>query len=169
MGFQLPQADDGTHRLGVIAIGLGLGVDILDVVGERADLLVFHPGGRDEHAGDEPGGYRADGERGGGQWNRGWRADRRYDWSGYRRGHDELFRLPRYSAPYGWNYGYQRFGIGVVIDEGLFAPDYWIDDPYEYRLPPVDGPYRWVRYYGDALLVDIYTGEVVDTVYGIFG
>jgi hypothetical protein len=25
-----------------------------------------------------------------------------------------------------------------------------------------------VRYYNDALLVDIYTGEVVDTVYDIF-
>jgi hypothetical protein len=25
-----------------------------------------------------------------------------------------------------------------------------------------------VRYYNDALLVDIYSGEVVDTVYGIF-
>jgi hypothetical protein len=35
-------------------------------------------------------------------------------------------------------------------------------------LPPAYGPYRWVRYYNDALLVDIYTGRVVDTVYDIF-
>lgn len=115
------------------------------------------------------GGYRPEYNRGGEQWNRGWRNDRRYDWNSYRRGHDELFRLPRYSAPYGWRYGYERFGVGFVLEESLFARDYWIDDPYEYRLPPVDGPYRWVRYYGDALLVDIYSGEVVDTVYGIFG
>ena len=40
--------------------------------------------------------------------------------------------------------------------------------PYDYRLPEAYGPYRWVRYYNDALLVDIYTGEVVDTVYDIF-
>ena len=45
---------------------------------------------------------------------------------------------------------------------------YWIDDPYDYRLPEAYGEYRWVRYYNDALLVDIYTGEVVDVVYDIF-
>ena len=111
-------------------------------------------------------GYRPDDH--GGQWNRGWREDRRYDWNGYRRYNGEVFRLGRYSAPYGWNYGYRRFGVGFVLDEVLFAPDYWIDDPYDYRLPPAYGPYRWVRYYGDALLVDIDSGQVVDVVYGIF-
>ena len=30
------------------------------------------------------------------------------------------------------------------------------------------GPYRWVRYYDDALLVDIYSGEVVDVIYDFF-
>ena len=112
-------------------------------------------------------GYRPDYNRGGG-WNRSWREDRRYDWGSYRRYNGELFRLPRYSAPYGYGYGYQRVGIGVVLEEQLFAPDYWIEDPYTYRLPPVDGPYRWVRYYNDALLVDMESGEVVDVVYGIF-
>ena len=46
--------------------------------------------------------------------------------------------------------------------------DYWIGDPYSYRLPEAYGPYRWVRYYNDALLVDLRSGFVVDTVYGIF-
>src|SRR3546814_4031541 len=50
----------------------------------------------------------------------------------------------------------------------LFGSSYWINDPYNYRLPPAYGPYRWVRYYNDALLVDTYTGEVVDVVYDIF-
>jgi Ni/Co efflux regulator RcnB len=100
-------------------------------------------------------------------WNRGWRSNRRFDWSGYRASHVGLFRLPRYYAPYGYG-GYQRFGLGVQLSDVLFDEEFWIDDPYDYRLPPAYGPYRWVRYYGDALLVDVDTGEVVDAVYGIF-
>lgn len=50
----------------------------------------------------------------------------------------------------------------------LFGESYWIGEPFDYRLPTAYGPYRWVRYYNDALLVDIDTGEVVDTVYDIF-
>ncbi|RZM12158.1 MAG: hypothetical protein EOP67_66195, partial [Sphingomonas sp.] len=50
----------------------------------------------------------------------------------------------------------------------LWSRNYWIDDPYSYRLPEAYGPYRWVRYYDDALLVDVRTGVVVDTAYGIF-
>ena len=30
------------------------------------------------------------------------------------------------------------------------------------------GPYRWVRYYDDVLLVDVYSGEVVDVIYDFF-
>ena len=35
-------------------------------------------------------------------------------------------------------------------------------------LPEVWGPYRWVRYYDDVMLVDIYTGQVVDVIYNFF-
>ncbi len=112
------------------------------------------------------GGQRADNH--GGNWNRGWRNDSRYDWNRARRYNRENFHLPRYYAPYGWDYGYRRFSIGFRLSSILFEQNYWIDDPYYYDLPPAYGPYRWVRYYNDALLVDIYTGEVVDTVYDIF-
>ncbi len=103
-------------------------------------------------------------------WNRGWRGDRRYDWNRYRSSNRGLYQLPRYYAPYGSTYGYEyrRFGIGVTLTSGLFGQNYWLDNPYAYRLPPAYGPYRWVRYYDDALLVDIRTGYVVDAVYGIF-
>ncbi|HEX7655411.1 MAG TPA: RcnB family protein [Sphingomonas sp.] len=124
----------------------------------------------------------------GGQWNRGndrrpdrdwrngnhgsfdhsWRHDNRYNWQRYRDSHRSVYRLPRYYAPYGWDYGYRRFNIGFRLDTILFGSNYWISDPYYYRLPPAYGPYRWVRYYNDALLVDIRTGYVVDVVYGIF-
>ncbi|MFT3978536.1 MAG: RcnB family protein [Sphingomonas bacterium] len=104
----------------------------------------------------------------GGQWNRDWRRDRRYDWSGYRYQNRQAFHLPRYYAPRGWDYGYRRFSVGMMMSQMLFAQDYWIDDPWAYRLPEVYGPYRWVRYYDDALLVDIYSGQVVDVIYDIF-
>lgn len=107
-------------------------------------------------------------DRNGGRWNNSWRNDRRYDWRGYRTSNRSLYRLPRYYAPSGWGYGYRRFSVGFTLSAVLFSQQYWINDPFYYRLPEVDGPYRWVRYYNDALLVDIYTGQVVDTIYDIF-
>lgn len=103
-----------------------------------------------------------------GQWNRDWRRDGRYDWNRYRERNRSVYRLPRYYAPPGYAYGYRRLGIGVRLNSFLFGSNYWINDPFYYRLPEVWGPYRWVRYYNDALLVDIYTGQVVDVEYDIF-
>lgn len=101
-------------------------------------------------------------------WSRSWRTDRRYDWNGYRQANRNVYRLPRYYPPSGYGYGYQRFSVGLTLGSMLYGSGYWINDPYAYRLPPADGPYRWVRYYNDALLVDLETGEVVDMVYDLF-
>lgn len=103
-----------------------------------------------------------------GNWNRNWRQNQQFNWQGYRGYNRNFFQLPRYYAPRGWNFGYQRFGIGFTLNSVLFGQNYWIDDPFYYHLPPAYGPYEWVRYYNDALLVDIRTGYVVDTVYDIF-
>ncbi|WP_342449817.1 RcnB family protein [Sphingomonas jejuensis] len=35
-------------------------------------------------------------------------------------------------------------------------------------MPPAYGSYRWVRYYDDALLVDVRSGYVVDVIYDFF-
>jgi hypothetical protein len=104
----------------------------------------------------------------GGVWNRGWRNDNRYAWSNYRSSNRGAYRLPRYYAPSGWGSGYRRFGVGYSLSSILYNQNYWIQDPYTYRLPEAYGPYRWVRYYNDALLVDLDSGRVVDTVYDIF-
>lgn len=109
-----------------------------------------------------------DWNRGGNRWNRTWRSDRRYDWQDWRQRNRSAYRLPRYYAPRGYHYGYQRFSIGITLGQMLFSSNYWINDPWAYRLPPAYGPYRWVRYYNDALLVDVDTGEVVDVIYDIF-
>lgn len=100
-------------------------------------------------------------------WNRDWRRDSRYNWSGYRTHNRSHYRLDPYYAPYR-GYSYRRLGIGFTLDALFFGSRYWISDPWSYRLPDVDGPYRWVRYYDDVILVDIYTGEVVDVIHDFF-
>lgn len=102
------------------------------------------------------------------RWDRGWRDDDRYDWRNWRGRNGERFRMGRYDAPRGWSYGYRRLNIGIFLSSRLYDRGYWIDDPYHYRLPPAYGPYRWIRYYDDALLIDIRTGYVVDVVYRLF-
>ncbi len=106
---------------------------------------------------------------GGGQqtWNRGWRRDNRYDWNSYRSRNRSIFNIGVYYSPYR-NYSYRRLSIGFTLGSLFYSDRYWINDPWQYRLPEVYGPYRWVRYYDDALLVDIYSGEVVDTIYDFF-
>ncbi|WP_240913813.1 RcnB family protein [Sphingomonas sp. HDW15A] len=101
------------------------------------------------------------------RWDRDhWRGDRRYDWRRYRSHHRSLFRLGLYIDPFGW--GYRRWGIGSYLYPNYYSSSFWLNDPWQYRLPPVYGPYRWVRYHDDALLVDIYSGQVVDVIYNFF-
>ena len=116
--------------------------------------------------GDDRGRY--DRWRDGQRWDNRWRSNNRYDWRAYRTRNRYAYHLPRYYAPRGWGYGYRRFSIGVTLGSVLYSDNYWISDPYSYRLPPAYGPYRWVRYYNDALLVDIRSGYVVDVVHDMF-
>lgn len=95
-----------------------------------------------------------------------WRNDRRYDWRSYRDHNHSIFRYGNYYDPY--RSSYRRFSIGFNLWPSYYQSNYWLNDPWMYRLPPVYGPYRWVRYYDDALLVNIYTGEVEDVVRDFF-
>jgi Ni/Co efflux regulator RcnB len=99
-------------------------------------------------------------------WDNNWRRDRRYDWQGWRDSHRQLFRGPRYYAPHG--YSYRRWGPGYRLDSFLWGRQFWISDPWAYRLPPVEWPYEWVRYFNDVVLVDTTSGEVVDVIYDFF-
>ncbi|AUW59234.1 ATP-dependent RNA helicase [Sphingobium sp. SCG-1] len=102
------------------------------------------------------------------RWDNGWRNDRRYDWQSYRRNYGQIYRPGRYYAPRGWNYGYRQYSVGIFLDSLLYSNNYWLDDPYRYRLPPAYGSMRWIRYYDDALLVDTRDGYVVDVINGFF-
>jgi len=86
----------------------------------------------------------------GGNWNRDWRRDDRYDWNRYRSYNRQAYRLPRYYVRVSLGRAGIGFGIGASLSSLLWAQSYWLDDPYAYRLPPAWGPFRWVRYYDDA-------------------
>jgi hypothetical protein len=100
-------------------------------------------------------------------WNRGWRNDSRYDWQRYRYSNRDRFRLGSYYSPYR-NYSYNRLNIGFILDSLFYSNRYWLSDPFQYRLPAAPYGTQWVRYYDDVVLVDVYTGEVLDVIYDFF-
>ncbi len=100
-------------------------------------------------------------------WNRDWRRDNRYDWQRYRNSNRFVFRVQPYYAPYR-GYNYSRFSIGSLIDRLFWGQNYWIHDPWQYRLPAAPYGYQWVRYYNDVILVDTFNGRVVDVIYDFF-
>ena len=100
------------------------------------------------------------------RWSNEWHRDPRYDWQRYRQQNRFVFQLGVFNDPFG--YGYRPLGIGYTLYSGYYQPNYWLQDPWQYRLPPAYGRYRWVRYYDDALLVDIYSGRIVDSIRDFF-
>ena len=100
------------------------------------------------------------------RWNSDWRHDHRYDWNSWRRHHRSTFHLGWYYDPFGWDYF--RYGLGWRMWPSYYGRSFWLNDPWQYRLPPAYGPYRWVRYHYDAVLVNIYTGQIADIVYDFF-
>jgi hypothetical protein len=102
------------------------------------------------------------------RWDRyGWRSHPRYDWHRWRAHNRHVFRLGRYYPPFA-GYSYNRLRVGFHLEDRFFSGRYHIGDPWRYRLPSHYGPYRWVRYYDDIVLVDLYTGRVVDVIYDFF-
>ncbi|HMG47914.1 MAG TPA: RcnB family protein [Allosphingosinicella sp.] len=100
-------------------------------------------------------------------WNRSWRDNNRYDWQRWRYSNRNIFRIGPYYSPYR-GYGYNRFDIGFFLEPLFFGRNYWLGDPWQYRLPPAPPGTQWVRYYNDVLLVDVYSGEVIDAIYDFF-
>jgi Ni/Co efflux regulator RcnB len=98
-------------------------------------------------------------------WNHDWRNDHRYDWRRFRDHHRSRFHLGFYIDPFGW--GYQSFGIGYRMWPAYYGNQYWIDAA-EYGLPYPPPGAEWIRYYNDALLIDTYTGTVIDVIPGFF-
>ena len=99
-------------------------------------------------------------------WSTMWRVKPQYDWRNYRDRHRSHFHLGFYYDPFGW--GYQRYNIGWRMWPSYYGNQFWINNPWDYRLPYAPPGTHWVRYYNDAILVDEWSGEVVDVIYDFF-
>jgi Ni/Co efflux regulator RcnB len=100
------------------------------------------------------------------QWSTNWRNNQRYDWSDWRQHNQSVFRQRAYRDPFGW--AYQLFAIGSRLWPNYYRSRYWISEPSMYRLPSAPPGTRWIRYYNDVLLVDIWDGEIVDAIHDFF-
>jgi Ni/Co efflux regulator RcnB len=110
-------------------------------------------------------GQRWSGQRYSGNWDRNWRNDRRYDWRRHRDRNRTIFHIGVYFDPFGYNY--RPYNIGYRLQPFYFQQRYWID-PGMYGLPYPPPGTMWVRYWNDVLLVDTYSGEVVDVIRNFF-
>jgi Ni/Co efflux regulator RcnB len=99
-------------------------------------------------------------------WRGDWRSDHRYDWRRHRDRNRSIFRIGVYFDPFGWNY--RRYNVGWRLWPDYYSSSYWIHDPWMYRLPAAYPGTRWIRYHDDALLVDSWSGEVIDVIYSFF-
>lgn len=103
--------------------------------------------------------------------HRGWdnRQDRpRYDPRNYPRSfHSQhRYRTFIYRPPPGF---YARSWVfGDILPRAWWTPDYRLDSWWDYGLPIPPIGYEWVRVGDDALLVDMYSGRVVQVVYDVF-
>ncbi|MBS0279725.1 MAG: RcnB family protein [Proteobacteria bacterium] len=100
------------------------------------------------------------------------RGDReRRDFRDYRNYHQNFrashhFRAPPYRRPPG--YFVRRWSWGQTLPAAFWTRDYWLTDFYAYDLPPPPYGAIWVRVGDDALLIDQYTGEIIEVDYGVF-
>jgi len=93
------------------------------------------------------------------------RREYRQDWRDYRRTHPDVYRGPAWVAPRGQ--AYRPVGVGYRFQPVYYDRRYWVD-PVRYRLRPVYGRQRWVRYGRDVLLVDTRSGRVLEVNNGFF-
>jgi Ni/Co efflux regulator RcnB len=158
--------------------------------GDRGDR-----GDRNWDRGDRRGdgdGRRWDGNRGDQNWRRDydWRGgrnwDTRRDWDRDRSWRDRdrdrprydrrqyapiwrserRFRAPIYRAPSGF---YSRSWVyGDILPRGWYGPQYYILDWWSYGLPIPPAGYEWTRIGDDAVLVDTFSGRIVQVVYDLF-
>jgi hypothetical protein len=68
--------------------------------------------------------------------------------------------------PHGW--AYRRWAVGAALPPLFLAPAYYYTGWAAMGLAAPQPGFQWVRYGPDLLLVNVGTGQVVETVYGAF-
>ena len=112
-----------------------------------------------------------------------WRDDHGRYWYNERGWYDN-YRADHFRYRDGRYFSRQRFSIGFYYAPWGYSPRFWLQDwwlPVSYyddryviydfwRFDLYEPPYgcRWIRVGSDALLVDRYTGDVVDVVYDLY-
>ncbi|MFI4975385.1 MAG: RcnB family protein [Caulobacterales bacterium] len=98
------------------------------------------------------------------QQGEGYHGDRRGFDHDFRSGH--RFEFGGYRQPEGW-YDH-RWRHGEILPRLFWDRDYWIMNYWMFDLSPPPYGYVWVREGADAILIDEYTGQIVEVVYGVF-
>ncbi|HEY7979450.1 MAG TPA: RcnB family protein [Rhizomicrobium sp.] len=105
-------------------------------------------------------------------WNNNNRRDNRGSWQGrYNRRDVQAQRHYRYrGSAWRWPSGhsYRRWTFGMTLPSLFWGRNYWISDYSYYGLAYPPPGTVWVRYGSDAILIDRYTGEILEVVYGQF-
>jgi Ni/Co efflux regulator RcnB len=73
---------------------------------------------------------------------------------------------PPFVYPSGW--AYQRWAVGAMLPPLFLTPAYFYVDWETLGLDPPPANCEWVRYGPDLLVVNVPTGEVIDTIYDAF-
>jgi Ni/Co efflux regulator RcnB len=94
--------------------------------------------------------------------------DSRRDFGAFQRNFNapRRFRAQVYNRPRGW-YPH-RWTYGEILPSLFWAPDYWLTDYYDYGLEPPPPGTVWVRDGSDALLIDRFSGQIIQVAYGVF-
>jgi Ni/Co efflux regulator RcnB len=74
--------------------------------------------------------------------------------------------LAPFVYPNGW--AYRRWAAGMVLPPLFLTSAYFYADWATLGVPEPQPGFQWVRYGPDLILVNVATGQVVDTVYGAF-
>ena len=79
---------------------------------------------------------------------------------------ENRFHYGHYQRPGGWYY--RRWTFGERLPVVFWARDYWLTDWWLFELPIPPYGYVWVRYGDDAILINTYTGEILEVEYDVF-
>ena len=130
---------------------------------------------RNRNDGNRHDGDRRDWDRrdhDGRDWNRHGGDDRRYDHRRWDHGrYPPVYRSShRYRHAWRPPVGFysRSWGYGDYLPRSWYGGDYWIIDPWQYDLPLPPPGFDWVRVGDDAVLIDRFSGRVVQVVRYIF-